>query len=344
MKELILITDYKGHFGSKWKAQPYRSGYDKKLLQELFAEKGFSIRFIEPTELTFSGFNWKNKTVLYTSSEELNLKYKDFLEDVISALHLAGANLIPGPEFLRANNNKVMMELLRDILLPEELRTIRAQSFGTIEELKQALEDGKIDLPCVIKKASGAMSRGVELVKSKEELLRKATRLMNTKELRHHLKESVRARKHPGYFPESSYQGKLIIQPFIPNLSNDWKVLVYGKRIFVLRRNIRPDDFRASGSGFNYTSGSECGFPESYLPFVHRIQQAFNLPNISIDFAHDGTRPYIFEFQALYFGTSTQYKSKDYYELENGEWVLKPNTFSQEQVYVDSIAEFLQTK
>ena len=36
MKEIILLTDYKGYFGSKWQSNPYRSGYDQQLLTRYF--------------------------------------------------------------------------------------------------------------------------------------------------------------------------------------------------------------------------------------------------------------------------------------------------------------------
>jgi len=45
------------------------------------------------------------------------------------------------------------------------------------------------------------------------------------------------------------HRSKFIVQEFIPDLSNDWKVLVFWDKYYVLRRKNRPNDFRASGSG-----------------------------------------------------------------------------------------------
>jgi glutathione synthase/RimK-type ligase-like ATP-grasp enzyme len=292
-------------------------------------------------KVDFLDTHWKDQVVLYTSSEEYGLYYKNFIEDVVYGLEQVGARLIPGALFLRANNNKVFMEILRQTKLPAELQTIDSYFFGTLEELEQAIQAGKVACPCVVKKAAGAMSRGVFLAKNEDELRKLSRKVSYTRQAKVSLKERVRAHKHQGYKPESDFQGKFVIQPFISELKNDWKVLIYGEKYFVLRRNIKKKDFRASGSGYNYTSGSQAGFPEDMLDLIRQFYRALDLPNLSVDFAFDGEKGYIFEFQAIQFGTSTQYKSKDYYEYGAETWQLKENTYDQEQVYVHSIVEYL---
>jgi hypothetical protein len=342
MKSLICLTDYKNQFSSKWKADPYRSGYNKDYLKTLFKDAGFSVNFIPICEVDFLNANWKDQVVLYSSSEENGLYYKNFIEDVVYGLEGAGARLIPDAAFLRANNNKVFMEILRQTKLPAELQTIQSHFFGTVEELEMAIQAGNVPCPCVIKKAAGAMSRGVFLAKDEDELRKQARKVSCTRQAAVSLKERFRTHKHKGYKPESDFQGKFVIQPFIPGLKNDWKVLVYGEKYFVLRRNIREEDFRASGSGYDYTSGSQAGFPVGMLGLIREFFWKLDLPNLSVDFAFDGEKGYIFEFQAIHFGTSTQYKSKDYYEYCNEKWQLRENTYDQEQVYVHSIVEYLK--
>ena len=94
-------------------------------------------------------------------------------------------------------------------------------------------------------------------------------------------------------------------------------------------------------SGFNYKAGSESEFPEKYLDFVYQFYKSLAVPNVALDFAFDGKNPYIIEFQAIHFGTSTLSKSKDYYELIDNKWELKQNNFDQESIFVDSIIQFL---
>lgn len=342
MTEIYLITDYKNNFGSKWKAQPYRSGYDKNILQDLFAKNGFKIIVLSAYEVKFDKNIWENRWVIFTSLEEKGLHYKNFLFDVLRGIENLGGKLIPGLDFLQAHENKVFMEILRETKLPEKYRTLNAQVFGTLEDLEKSLKKNLITYPCVIKKSSGSMSRNVALAKNENELVFAAKKMSSTYNFKANLKEIVRTKKYVGYKPESSFQNKFIIQPFVENLTCDWKVLIYGNQIYMLKRNIKENDFKASGSGLNYTAGSESGFPIEYLDFVYEFYKLLSVPNLSIDFSLINNQPYVFEFQAISFGTSTQYKSKDYYEKTGDSWELKKNIWSQEEVYVNSIVSFIQ--
>jgi glutathione synthase/RimK-type ligase-like ATP-grasp enzyme len=343
MNKIICLTDYKNHFGSKWMASPYRSGLDKDYLKRLFLEAGHEVNYLNMSQVNWNDPAWKNQIVLYTSSEEYGLHYKAFIEDVVFSLKELGAILLPDPIFLRANNNKVFMEILRKTKLPAELQSIEGMIFGSYDELGEAIISNRITYPCVIKTAAGAMSRGVFLVNNEGELRNKARQLSHTGSLSVRTKEFIRKYKHKGYKPESCFQQKFIIQPFIKGLTNDWKVLVYDEKYFILRRNIKENDFRASGSGYNYKSGKEAGFPEQMLDYIRHFYQSLNVPSLSIDFAYDGEKGYVFEFQAIHFGTSTHFKSKEYYEYSAGKWEIKENNLDQEQVYVHSIVSYLKT-
>jgi hypothetical protein len=342
MATIICLTDYKNHFGSKWKDSPYGSGFDKEYLFRLFKANNYSLEFLSMCNVEFVNRSWSGQIVLYTSSEEYGHYYKNFIEDIIIGLKEAGAILLPDYSFLRANNNKVFMEILRQTKLPPVLQSLQSSFFGSYDELDQAICDKKITYPCVIKKATGAMSRGVFLAKDEKTLREKAKKVSKTRILKVFVKDQLRPYKHKGYKPSSSYQEKFIIQPFVPGLKNDWKILIYGEKYYVLKRNIRENDFRASGSHYNYTSGSKAAFPVEMLSFVRDFYLKLNVPSLSVDFAYDGHRGYVFEFQAIYFGTSTIYKSNDYYEYINGTWQLRPVDMDLEQIYVHSIVEYLK--
>ncbi|MDY0278538.1 MAG: hypothetical protein RBQ97_10705, partial [Acholeplasma sp.] len=68
LKRIIALTDYRESFGSKWLAKPYRSGYDKSYLCELFKYNGYELVFKNFSEVSFDG-SWSNQLVIYTSSE-----------------------------------------------------------------------------------------------------------------------------------------------------------------------------------------------------------------------------------------------------------------------------------
>jgi sporulation protein YlmC with PRC-barrel domain len=342
MNKIIALTDYKNNFGSKWKSNPYRSGYDKDLLRSYFNKEGFDIEFISFSDVNFDESIWKNQLVIYTSSEEVGYNYKSFIEDIVLELERIGAILIPGFDFLRANNNKVYMEILRNRILGKELSGNKSKYYGTLDELFVDIKGGDIVYPLVIKTAAGAMSRGVFLAHNEKELIKYAKIISRTPNAKSEIKEIIRERKHKGYQRESKYQSKFITQAFVPNLNNDWKVLIYGDHYYILKRGIKGDDFRASGSHYNYKAGSKSEFPIHKLDEVKQMYEALNTPHLSLDYAFDGTRGYVHEIQGVYFGTSTLEFCDDYYYFNGNEWVVEGQTLDQEGEYVYSIIHFLK--
>lgn len=341
MKKLFALTDYKNSFGSKWKAKPYRSGYDKKLLKKYFYKYGYEVKFIKMQDVKFDRNIWEGENVIYTSSEEIGLNYKDFIEDIIYGLELCGANVIPRYSMLRANNNKVFMEILRYRILGEELSGNKSMIFGTYEELKIAINNNKLSCPCVIKKSTGAMSRGVFLANNFKELKTIAKKTSRTRNIIYEFKDFIRKHKHKSYKKESKYQNKFIVQKFIPNLENDWKIVIYGDHYYILKRYVRENDFRASGSHVNYKAGSESEFPFQMLDTIEKIYKKLDIPHLSLDFAFDGKRGYVHEIQAIHFGTSTQYISNDFYIKKNNKWTVLKKEFDQEEEYVWGIVKYL---
>jgi glutathione synthase/RimK-type ligase-like ATP-grasp enzyme len=335
--KIVLLTDYKGNFGAKYNAVPYRSGFDKLLLKQIFESAGIDVQFVQFSEIDWKSKEWPGQIVLYTSSEEFGYFYKSFIEDNVLHLEQLGANCIPGFPHLRANNNKVYMEFLANSLgIDTHLNTF---AYGTLEELRDHLRRVKLDYPVVLKKPEGAKSRGVFLVQNEKSLLRESARFQGGFGLFNGIKEILRTLKHQGYQKQSFYQKKMIIQSFIPNLKNDWKVLIYGEKVFVLNRGIKPNDFRASGSGFSYKSGSKSEIPVEVLDFSKKVYDKMNVPNLSLDIAYDGNLPYLIEFQSVYFGMATILMSEDFYCFKDREWKKKPEDISLEEIYAQSIID-----
>ncbi|HAF30856.1 MAG TPA: hypothetical protein DCG75_17590 [Bacteroidales bacterium] len=344
MKKIFLLTDYKNHFGSKHLAFPYRSGFDKTKLENYFSEFGFSVKFMNFTDLDFRKQNFNNEIILYTSQEDVGYFYKDFIEDIVGILEQNGAKNIPSFCFLRANNNKVYMELLRDQLNSNKFKTIKSLYFGSIEELKNKTEI--IDFPVVLKSAAGASGRGVSLAKNKNELIKQAKKISNTRNIKKELWEIGRTWKHKGYIKESKNRLKFIVQNFIPDLKNDWKVYVFGEKYFIFYRPIfKHRGFRASGGGYNnYFYGGDAKIPEGIFDFAKELFNELKVPNLSIDIAFDGTKFHLVEFQGIYFGTAgiLHKHSKEYFMHVSNEWKPFDNTGEIEKVYVESIVKFIK--
>ena len=344
MEKIFAITDYKGHFGSKWLSIPYRSGYNHDLLITYFKKAGFDIIFLKPTEIIYKQEVWNDKIVLLSSSEEPDLGYKSYLEDIAFGLEHCKAHLIPSIKFLQSHENKIKSIIIQNLATEESLRILQYKTFGNYEELNEVIDKNTLEYPCIIKKPDGSKGSGVFLVKNKAELKKTARKISSNFKLNRWIKEKIRSIKHKGYTPNTMHSNKFMIQEYIPNLSCDWKVLIYGSRVYLLKRKVKSNDFKASGSGFGYKAGSESEFPLEYFEILYQFLIRIDVPNISIDFGYNNLKGFIFEFQAIYFGTSTQHKSKDYYHRTNGEWILNKNDLDQENAYVSSIVEFIEKK
>jgi hypothetical protein len=344
MKIIYILTDYKDNFGSKWQSEPYRGGFDKKLLNDLFFGHGFKTVFIRFSDVNFRTIDWSGKIIIYTSSEDNGSVYKSYIEDIVLGLELCGAHVIPGYKYLRAHDNKVMMELLKQICLKELIVNEGNDTllFGCLEELKYSIDNNNIQYPCVIKTSSGSMSKGVSRADNDINLLKIAKHISSTFNFRLLLKDLMRELAHPGYKMESTNRKKFIVQPMIEELKNDWKVLVYDDYVYVLKRCIRDNDFRASGSHYNYKSGSESGITIELLNFARAIFKKLDVPFLSLDLASKNGIPYLIEFQTIYFGTSTHYMSKDCYLYKNDDWDVIPNVLNQEEIFVQSIVRYCE--
>ncbi|HUT43285.1 MAG TPA: hypothetical protein VMW95_03020, partial [Desulfobacterales bacterium] len=302
--KIIALTDYKVRFGSKHFDQPYRSGMDKEFLAQCFNDLGCELEFVKLADVDFSEKWRKRNTIIYTSIEDLNYFYKSYIEDVILALQEMGNLLIPNYIYLKANNNKVFMEMLRISTRDQKINSKRSYAFGCKEDLMMKI-DG-IRFPAVIKTAEGSSGSGVFLVKNEKELIKKVERIASTKNILYDLKDLLRPIKHRGYIRDSVYRKKFVVQEFIPGLKNDWKVYCFGGKIYIFYRPIfKKRGFRASGGGYdNYFFGEKAPKPEGIFNFCKHIIGLFNVPNASLDIAYDGSAFHLLEFQFLYFGTA----------------------------------------
>jgi glutathione synthase/RimK-type ligase-like ATP-grasp enzyme len=340
-KELIFLTDYKGNFGSKFNSNPYRSGFDKEKLREIFFKKGLKVEFMQFSDVDFN-LDWQGKIVLYTSSEESKYYYKGFIEDIVLSLDRIGARCLPDYDHLRSNNNKVYMELF---LKSRGINNgLDSKVFGCLDEIKRAVNQGIIKFPAIVKLPEGAKSRGVFLVNTGQQLFKICKRHQFSSNFKLSLIELVRRIRHRGYQPQSAYQRKIVLQKFVPDLKNDWKVLIFENKCFVLSRGVKPNDFRASGSGFGYSSGSDSKIPKLLLNYAKSVYQVMNVPHISLDLAFDGQNPYLLEFQSIFFGLSTILMSKDYFDFSSEQWIEIPSDTTLEDIYAESIMEFLVRK
>jgi glutathione synthase/RimK-type ligase-like ATP-grasp enzyme len=283
--------------------------------------------------------SYQDTVVLYTSSEDLELKYKSYIEDIILFLERRGAILLPDFAFFRAHHNKSFMELLRYELFPEQSENLNTRIFGTLEEFIRAdLPDKKF----VVKSAYGAGSRYVKLAKDKAGLANIAAKMSRCIQPMGLIKEIRRRIIWRGYHKASLNRNKFIVQNFIEGLRGDFKVLKYGRRFYTLYRKNRKNDFRASGGGRLEFRLPENVSEEGLLDFAKEISDKIGTPLCSLDIAWDGKKFILIEFQCINFGPYAAEKSTHCHIYENGKWTESKEVCCLEQVFCEAIAEYVE--
>ncbi|OOF32786.1 ATP-grasp domain-containing protein [Salinivibrio costicola] len=335
MKHVILFVDYREQFYSSLRVST--GGMDIPKIVDKFNHNGFFCEVIE-----FSDFDvdrqWAGKFVLYQSSEDRGLYYKSYISDILLYIKEQGGILIPEYQYFHAHENKVYQSLLSSNVDNSIITVPNTIAFGAYEELLSKVSD--ISFPRVIKLSSGCQSKGVSLVKTKRQCLKKAKRMMSSFNLVDYLRFNYKRLLKKGYSLESLNRKKIVLQSFIPKLPGDYKVLIYNDKVFVLTRSSRPTDFRASGSGiFKF----DTDVPDKVLDAANYLQTYYNCPYMSIDIAYEKSNDqcYLIEYQFLMFGTYTLEKSPHYFKKINGAWEIVNETSNLESVFVDSVSSFI---
>ncbi len=352
-RELLILTHEDGRFATKFVGELQKHegvNLAAEELKRLFERKGFKCAVS-----TFSGLDktrdYSGTCVLYASSEDPGKFYKGFIEDVILSLESAGAIAIPSYEYLHAHANKVYQELKRARFADEALRLPSSRVFGSFGEVQSSADD--ITYPCVIKTSAGSGSSGVLLAHNREELLACCKRLMRIRYIDYSCPLTVRMKlyvwriikkiirhKHKQPVSENLYTNKIIVQDFISGLEGDFKVLYFYGRYYVLHRENRANDFRASGSGL-------FEFPENLdeirgvLDLAKRATEELRQPMVSMDIvttAKEGCR--LIEYQCVYFGPLTMQYSYYYYTFSD-DWHRCRNTCTLEEEYCRAICDYL---
>ena len=192
---ITVLHDYKGNFESKYTAIPYRSGFDKELLKKYFLNYGINIDYKNFSDIDFINDNYLGKYFIYTSSEDQDGFYKTYIDDIIYGLSLAGAIVLPDYKFLKAHHNKVFMEVLRSQSKLNQIKNLRSEHFGTIEEFNRKVK--YFSFPFVIKPSEGSMSRGVSLI-SGVKMLKKVKKISKSRNILLDIKDFLRTFIHKG--------------------------------------------------------------------------------------------------------------------------------------------------
>jgi len=334
-KEIFIIVDYRSQLYCPLKGTARTLDLEK--IEALFKEAGFKTRIKQFSQIDFSKENYAGKVVIYQSSEDYDLRYKSYIEDVVLGLKLQGALLIPDFHHLRAHHNKVFMEILRTLTRDDDItRGISTQCFGTLEEFDATAREQSY--PAVIKPASGHTGEGVTLAHNAKEAVARARKTSRAAFWPVFWK-NLRLGRLAGFVPESHHTKKFIVQNFIPGLQLDYRVVAFGEKFYLLKRSTRQGDFRASGSGISTWPTKP---PDGLLDYAKRVKKSFNVPFLHMDIIPDGESFVLIEFQFLRFGTNSVQRSPHYFIEKDGKWIRVQERTTIEEAFVKSVVDYLE--
>lgn len=335
MTDIIILVDYRDTFYSSTKNDTTLCSMDVERLCACFKLLDISVQIMNFYEIDMAK-EWNEQIVIYQSSQDPNLRYKSYIEDVILGLSLKGAHIIPEFKFLRAHHNKVFMEMLGEIINVGS--NLKSRSFGTIEDFKKS----HLHYPAVAKTGYGAGSTGVKLLRDQKTAYDVIKKMMRSDVFTlWALKEWGKRLFRKNYVPYSFHRNKIVIQDFIPSLDHDYKVLMYGNKAFTIRREVRDNDFRASGGG--KLSWPE-KIPDGLLDYAWSVFKKCEVPNISLDIAFSNDTYYLIEMQFVMFGPVSLERANHHWQRVSSEWQLIRDGVELELAFVDGIVEFSKKK
>lgn len=342
MNNILLLIDYRNQF---WLKTDYKEqSVDVDLLTRELSGLGYSVIVKSFSQVDFSASDFKNWFVFYQSAQDPDLFYKSYIEDILLGLELQGAILLPAFPYFRSHHNKVFMEILREVRGSENMKLLKSKHFGTYEEYigSSSLDRNK---KYVFKLSAGDQSKNVALLDTKKKFRSVPETHSRSIDLYYWFIDQIKPywkSRYPEYRKKSHHRRKFIIQEFIPGLSGDYKVLVFeGNEVYVLARETRPDDFRASGSGrFTY----ERNIPHELMDFSLEVFNSFSVPFISLDVAFSDNKYYLMEFQFVHFGTYTAEKSPFHFQKTTNGWEVIDEQIVIENVFAMSLDRFINRK
>lgn len=328
--EIIILTANDGYFGQS--LLPWESIDLNKIIKLL--KNKYSIDTITYDKVQFIDIS--NKYIIYTSTQEPNLK--GYYEDLLFYLLQKGNILIPNFNIFKSHDNKGFQELQKKLL--------SIQSIDTKYYASHELSNKNIKYPIVFKLPDGAASTGVTLISNggslKKKLKQTKRNLYNINMLKNIFKQYIKkyfllkniSEKNFEYFrPKTPF----ILQDFVSGLTYDFKVLVFWNKFYVLKRYIRNNDFRASGSGnFKYEP-----VEKKLLDYAEKIFKKFDVPFISLDICYANEQYYLIEFQGIHFGPYTLMFSESYYTRDNNDWICVKEKSTFEEEFSISIDKFI---
>lgn len=260
-----------------------------------------------------------------------------FAKNLLYSLELAGKKVYPDIRSCQFYDDKVGQKYLSESL---KLPLVNSYVFCNKEDALKWIST--IDFPIVFKLKGGAGSSNVKLIKSKSQakrLVKKSfgrgfspsNRIANLQDRTSRfererslhafiqiIKGAIRV-----FFPDKNTRLRqtekayVYFQDYIPDSDFDIRVVVIGNRAFAIKRLVRKNDFRASGSGIKIYDPEMIS--KDYIQLAFNINDKLKMQSVAFDFIKTPQEILLLEFS--YCWSLDSFGKHPGYWTKNGDWI-----------------------
>ncbi len=234
-------------------------------------------------------------------------QYNDlwFARNILSAIETRGIRVFPNRTTASHFDDKIAQKyLLESIGAP----LAKTWVFFSKDDAQQFLDDARF--PLVFKLRRGAGSMNVRKVETRREAVALINRMFwgginpfpTGERLKRSVQRAVSGKRHSRSFGQrilnvlrqfiqkalypNRERGYVLFQHFVPGNDHDIRATVIGNRCFVFHREVRPKDFRASGSGrIVYLDPAD--IPGDVVDTAFSISKTLQFQSMAYDFVRD---------------------------------------------------------
>jgi glutathione synthase/RimK-type ligase-like ATP-grasp enzyme len=297
MTEMIIgIHHTKGSFSERWIAYCEYAGISYKLVDCYSTD---IIQQLSGCDALMWHFNHKSP------------KASKFAKQLLSSVPFSGKKVFPDFNTSYHFDDKVaqkyLLEAIGAPLAPANVFYTKAEA---LEWAKQ------ITYPKVFKLRNGAGADNVRLVKTQKEAYRLINKSFNRGFKQYEGWNNLKERYRKYRLGKSTFLnvvkgiirlvyttdyarvtgkeiGYIYFQEFIPENSFDIRVIVVGNKAFAIKRMVRKNDFRASGSGFILYEKKH--FDDETVQLAFNVSDKLKSQCMTYDFVYLGGKPLIVE-------------------------------------------------
>ncbi len=274
-----------------------------------------------------------DEVIVYTSSQVE--QYKKYIEDT---MYFHGDKMmIPPYSVLRSHENKFFQELYNR---KHGIETnIPAYLIADKSEYELLVEQGKIELPFVVKGINGSSSANVTVCDSFEEGRVAIDKLYKPLVDAYNELTPKNLDLYPG---ENSNHRQVVIQKYIELPNYDYRVHIMGDKFWGHRRDLVGDSKYASGKGSENIY--DCELPKHVLDYSKEVFSKIDSPFVILDVVDIGTDCYLIEWSAIQLGIVSLLNGERYYHEVDGVWTRVDEVPNIEYEFANSINMYIKEK